>query len=263
MPEIRLWYQSFGIPVELGGYPAALRSHLAEVAGPDVRVELGGIAESVMAAKYVRLVQTADSIAVVRGVLEAEARGFDAAVIGNIFDPGLYEARQLLRIPVVGLAEAGLLLGRLFAGRLAVVCSNALAIPRVRENAARYGIASEGLAFYALRTDIPSLAASFSDPAARARILDEVRELSIRARGDGCELLLIGSGILNALVHGDVGALPLPVLDVSAAAVHLAVPLVRLHRFAGIGPSRVGTFATPPRDVLVQIARTYGLTHLP
>jgi Asp/Glu/hydantoin racemase len=226
-------------------------------------VELGGIAESVMAAKYVRLVQTADSIAVVRGILEAEARGFDAAVIGNIFDPGLYEARQLLRIPVVGLAEAGLLLGRVLAGRLAVVCSNALAIPRVRENAARYGVAPDGLVFYALHSDIPSLAAAFSDPAARARILDDVRALGTRALDDGCELLLIGSGILNALVHGDAGALPLPVLDVSAAAVQLAVTLVRLRQLAGIGPSRVGTFAAPPREVLVQIARTYGFTHLP
>ena len=100
-----------------------------------------------LAGKYVRLVQTADSIAVVRGVLEAEARGFDAAVIGNIFDPGLYEARQLLQIPVVGLAEAGLLLGRVLAGRPAVLCTNPLAIPRVRENAARFQLLSDEYPF--------------------------------------------------------------------------------------------------------------------
>ncbi|MDR7402668.1 MAG: aspartate/glutamate racemase family protein [Armatimonadota bacterium] len=261
---MRIWYQSFGDLDHMGGYPPALRAHLARVAGPDVSVEVGGIDPPTVAAKYVRLVQTADAVAVVRSALAAQERGVDAVVIGNIFDPGLYEARQLLRIPVVGLGEAGLLVGKFLAGRLAVVCSSRLALPRIRENVYRYGLTMEHVAFYALETTIPAMAAAFGDVQARRDILRHVTAVSRQARSDGCELLLLGSGILNVLAHLEPWDedLALPILDVSAVAIHCAGALVRLYTYAGVGPSRIGTFAQPSPDILERLAQAYNLPHL-
>jgi hypothetical protein len=68
-PEMRIWFQRFGVQSELRGYVEALRRHLERVTGPDLSVHLAGIEESVLAAKYVRFVQLADTVQLVRSVL--------------------------------------------------------------------------------------------------------------------------------------------------------------------------------------------------
>lgn len=56
---------------------------------------------------YLELLNDAE---VVRGIIEGEKEGYDVAVIVCGNDAGLYQAREAVNIPVVGITQAAMLL---------------------------------------------------------------------------------------------------------------------------------------------------------
>lgn len=61
---------------------------------------------------------------VLRNASRAGAEGYDGVVIACHFDPAVRAARQLLPLPVVGIAEASMHLASLMGLRFAVVASD-------------------------------------------------------------------------------------------------------------------------------------------
>ena len=81
-----------------------------------------------------RYLEFRDTGEIIENGLKAEREGYDAFLIGNIFEPGLHALRELLNIPVLGLCEAAVHLACLMGARFSVVNVNATCHPRRREH---------------------------------------------------------------------------------------------------------------------------------
>jgi allantoin racemase len=160
-------------------------------------------------------------------IREAQARPReqrpDAYVIACFGDPGLEEARALLDVPVLGIAQAAMHAAALAAGSFSVVTSMSATIPRAWELAKSY-TPHQCLGVYAC--DIPVLRID-SDP----RTVDPIGELCERAlREDGSRSIVLGCAAMARFAGPLRERLGVPVFDGVAAATRLAEALGPLSR---------------------------------
>ena len=249
---LRVLYQSFG-PETNRDYVAALgRSVAAAGRAYGADVEVRGTAGAVLAEKQHRAFHLAAGAEVLDSVHRGEADGFDAAVIGNIQDPALYECRQVCRIPVVGMLESLLATTRPFGTSLTLITSGTRVQPLLRERVLLYGEEHRVRAIETVEIPLAEIARAFADPAAARSCVDRFRAAAVRAAGAGAEIVAPASGILATLLavqHGDAAAWDLgagvPVANPVWLAVASAASAARSAR-AGLAVSRRGTYESPP-----------------
>lgn len=141
----------------------------------------------------------------------------DAVVLAVSLDTGLWACRELLPVPVVGMTEAGLLMGCNVATRLGVVTYGQRMGPLYRELVEGHGLASRlaGIATLAVPPEL-----SFSDP---QQVLDATlaaaRQLVVR---DGAEAVLLAGAAMAAMASTLQPHIDVPLLDGVACAVVLA-----------------------------------------
>lgn len=166
----------------------------------------------------------------------AERAGCDGYVIACFGDPGLYAARELVRAPVVGIAEAAMHTASLLAPRFSVVTTLARTSGMAWHLADRYGMRRFCASVRA--ADVPVLALVDPQSPARRRIVAECRDAIER---DGAEAIVLGcAGMaeLCAEIAAEIGA---PVVDGVTAAVKWVEALVSL----GLSTAKRGEFAPP------------------
>lgn len=160
----------------------------------------------------------------------------DAAVIAAFGDPGLGGARELFSIPVVGLAEAGMLTACMLGRSFAIVTFAQALEPWYRECVEWHGLASRC-------AGIRTLDGSF-------RSIQDVQEekeallvdLAGRAvREDGADVVVLAGAPLAGLAGKVRERIPVPVVDCVAAAVKQLETLVALRPRKAVA----GTFRRP------------------
>ncbi|MFD1910795.1 aspartate/glutamate racemase family protein [Halodurantibacterium flavum] len=157
--------------------------------------------------------------------LAAEASGADAVVIGCFDDPGLTDLRAALRIPVLGIGQAGFHAAALMGHRFGVVTTLAGSVPGVAGNIRRYGLADRCSGVRASGVAVLEL----EDPGsgARARVSAELaRALAEDAPG----AIVLGCAGMADLAPGLTAEHGVPVIDGVAAATGLAAALVQLRQ---------------------------------
>jgi len=80
--------------------------------------------------------------AIVEIARQAEGGGADACIIDCFTDPGLEECSTTLRIPVVGVGQAGMLFAHAAVQRFSIITSEEDVICIIEKNASRYGTAT-------------------------------------------------------------------------------------------------------------------------
>ncbi|HZP96411.1 MAG TPA: aspartate/glutamate racemase family protein [Candidatus Limnocylindria bacterium] len=262
MDRLRVLYQSFG-PAENRDYLDRLGQTLA-VCGRlfDVEVDVAPLRGTLLTQKQHRAFHLAAGAQLLEQLYHAQAKGYAAAVIGNIQDPALYESRQVLTIPVLGLLESGLVQTRTFATSLALITTSRLTMPLLRERVRQYGDEARVRAWRTIEIPLPRLLEAFSDDRRGARIWDDFVATAKLAAADGAELIVPASGMLTSFLcvragdaaGWDVGA-GAPVVNPVFTAIAAAASAARLAR-AGLPVSRAGTYASPDPDVLRQFFRS-------
>ena len=143
----------------------------------------------------------------------------DAYVIACFGDPGLEEARAMLDVPVLGIAQAAMHAAALAAGTFSVVTSMSATVPRGWELAKTY-TPNQCLGVYA--TDIPVLTID-SDPTTVTPIGD-VCERALAS--DGTRAIVLGCAAMAKYAAPLTRRLGVPVIDGVVAATVLAEALV-------------------------------------
>jgi allantoin racemase len=174
-------------------------------------------------------------LAVCEAVQENVA-GCDGVVVGCYGDPGLFAAREISPVPVVGIAEASMLMACTVAHRFSIVTVLPRVIPFIQDMARVYGVESRCAS---VRGTPLTVLDCERDPTAAQR------EIVVAARAaiaeDGAEAICLGCagmGPLDRAVQAEVGV---PVFDGVACAVKLVEGLVDY----GIATSRVAAFKQP------------------
>jgi allantoin racemase len=167
----------------------------------------------------------------IRTALKAEREGADAVVVACFDDPGLEPVRAALRVPVVGIVEAGMNAAASIADRMAVVTTTTRSLARIRELAHRYGV-GERCAVYA--SEIPVLALETDGYV-------PVHGTAQQAIGAGAEAILLGCAGMADWVAALRRDLRVPVIDGVAAAVKHAEGLVA----QGLTTAKSGAYQMP------------------
>ena len=260
---MRLFYQSLGVTRRstAGDYARRLQAILDRAASTGTTIELRGLSEGRAVADQYRYLEYLDTAELLDNGLAAERDGYDAFLIGNIFEPGMHALRELLNIPVLGLCESSVTLACLMGASFSVVNVNPKFERRVSENIASYGLSGRLVSIDRMQVERPAVFdRAFEDAAVRADVIDQFRAAARRGLDKGAEAVIPAGGIVMTLlaeagVHEVDGA---PVVNGLIALVKIGELAAGLRRLTGHFTSKRLTYAPPTGSLLEDIRRVYG-----
>jgi allantoin racemase len=186
-----------------------------------------------------------NDVAMVDGLQEAMQPDVDGAIMHCYFDPGLWPARRLLDVPIVGLAEASMNLASYIGRRFAVMTVSPRYVPAMEDTIHHSGHGGHAISHRPVR-------AIDADEATAMRWFVEnrldllVETATAVGRGciaDGADVLILGCGLVSVLLSegagvGDIDGVP--VITPVAAAIKAVESLVDLQRSGTATKSAVG-----------------------
>ena len=181
-----------------------------------------------------------------RQVRQAQADGMDAVIINCASDPGLDAARELVSIPVVGVAQAAFSLATMLAQKFSVVAILERDIPDLDRMFRLYGVLDRVASVRVMDMPVLELFRNRDKAigAMTAAALLALREDRAEAITFDCTGL---SGIAGEIKANLAAAgFNVPVIDPVAAAMTLAESLVEL----GLCHSKL-TYPDPPQKEIV------------
>ena len=228
---MRILWLSFVDAKRNAPYFERLSRYLNDIAAQGTTVDVVGT--SPQDRDFGRLTEFRCAALAIDRCIEAEAKRYDAFIMGHFQDPGLYEARSAVRIPVVGAGEATLHFAAQLGRRLGLVSIDPVFEVWHYEQAERYGLRERisgvvGLGFVPEDFN-PAFA---GDEAALARmraIFEEKADPLVAAGAD----VIIPAGVLPALLlcrKGGYKVRHAPVVNCASVALKQAEMAIALHR---------------------------------
>ncbi|MEM3703266.1 MAG: aspartate/glutamate racemase family protein [Candidatus Bathyarchaeia archaeon] len=183
---------------------------------------------------YIDYVKASEEV--IQRITEGSKYGVDAYVIACYDDPGLYAGRQLVEVPVVGVAEASMLYAVILGQKFTFITISDRGVHSIEELVERYGFSKRCASIRAVSAHVRDLLAD------RDWALREAEREAIEAvRLDGAEVIILGctgwTGV-DKLLEEKIGV---PVVDGVVAAVKLVEGLVSY----GKKTSKVWSFKHP------------------
>ena len=253
---MKIWYQSY-VDAEHGEtYWEYLRAHLEYIKDDDTEFDIKGITPHDSFAHPIVEFRCAREM--ICNAVQAEREGYDAFVVGHFQDAGLYEARSVVDIPVVGLGESSLLYACQLGQRSGIITINPRYISWLRHQITKYGLTDRVTGVHAMTFQPGQIMDAFGSDEKLQKVVDLFEAQAAPLVTQGADVLIPGGGIPMLLFsalqqHTVTGA---PVLNGIPIAMKMAEIAVKLKRTTGLGVSRTSDYVQPPSDVLEEF-----LTH--
>lgn len=248
---MKIWWQSFIDATSSAAYMARLSEYLNTIAAPGTVVEVHGISPPDRGFSRLSEFRCA-IIAIDNGIAAAEA-GYDAVVMGHFQDPGLYELKSAVGIPVVGTGEATLHFAAQMGRRIGLVTLDDVFCTMHLEQGDLYGLSGRVSHVAGLNADPSDFSAAFAgDTAAKERMIDAFRVVAAPMVAGGADVI-VPAGVLPGLLVGGEHGLRIghaPVVNCAAVALMQAEMQVRLARLNGIAPAG-GRFCARASDLAI------------
>lgn len=169
-------------------------------------------------------------------ILAEQHHNYDAAIVAAFGDPGLGAARELFDIPIVGLAEAGMLTACMLGGRFSIVTFSRALGPWYHECVEWHGMSRRCASVRMLDGAFASISEVQGEKA------DLLEKLALRAiEEDGADVIVMAGAPLAGLAPLIRERIPVPVVDCAQAALRQAETLATLKPVG----ARRGSFARP------------------
>lgn len=205
--------------------------------------------------------------AAVERTIVAENQGYDAVVNSCVSDPGLFEMRAVVDIPVTGCFESATHLAATMGARWSVVTVDEVVAKRLDKLLVDlYGVRASMASIRHIGIRANKLYPEITPTDEVVRRLVEVGKKCVQE--DGAEVIVSGCTILSALFTHHLKADPVdvigaPVIDPMFTAFKFAEMMVDLRRLAGYpAVSRAGLYEKQPKEEFVEL-RKYLSTHEP
>ena len=260
---MRLFYQTLGMSrgSKSGHYGQLLTQVIQTAAAPGTTIDISGLAPHRAVADQYRYLEFLDTAEVIENGLRAQAEGYDAFLIGNFFQPGLHELRELLTIPVLGLAEASVSMACLMGPTFSLINVNPKFNRRIVEGITLQGLAGRMTSVEMLTVERPgTFDLALQDPEVRDAIVVQFTETARRALDKGAEVLIpAGGSLMAALLQAGVGQIDgAPVLNGITALVKTGEMAVQMRALTGHFTSKRLTYAPPTGKILADARASYG-----
>jgi Asp/Glu/hydantoin racemase len=161
----------------------------------------------------------------------------DAAIIAAFGDPGLFGARELFDIPVIGLAEAAMLTACMLGRRFGIVTFTRAMGPWYEECVRAHGLTGRSSGVRMLDGDFGAISSVQDD---KEQLFVELAHRAVYENGS--DVLILAGAPLSGLAAKVADRIPVPVVDQIAAAVKQAEVLVTLRT----RKATAGAFKRPP-----------------
>ena len=168
-------------------------------------------------------------------ILAEHHMNFDAAIIAAFGDPGLAPARELFPIPIIGLAEAGMLTACMLGARFGIVTFSPALTPWYHECIAAHGLNARSAGVFAAPGAFANIESVAQD---RAEALVALAHQAIAA---GADTIILAGAPLSGLATHLRDRIPVPLIDCAPAAIKQAEALIALHP----KPPAAGSYARP------------------
>ncbi|WP_157962472.1 aspartate/glutamate racemase family protein [Homoserinimonas sp. OAct 916] len=185
-------------------------------------------------------------------LVEKHKDEYDAFVVACFDDPAIRALREIVDVPVLGIAESAAHLASLVASNFSVITVMRRSKIRIQESIERAGLKDRCVSIRAV--ELPVLEIE-SDLEATIRAIEKEARLAMVE--DDAEAILLGCAGLGPLDKRLQDALGIPVLDGCASAIKLAEAL---HDY-GVTTSKYIAYGTPPQKEYVnwpQFDAAYG-----
>ncbi len=156
-------------------------------------------------------------------MLAERAGTYDAAIIAAFGDPGLFAARELFDVPVIGMSEAAMLTACMLGKRFCIVTFAAAMEAWYRECVEQHGLAHRCAGIRCLDGGFRSID-DVQDEKEAALI--ELANKSVAL--DGAEVVILAGAPLSGLAAKVADRVNVPLVDQAAAAVKQAEALATL-----------------------------------
>jgi Asp/Glu/hydantoin racemase len=178
-------------------------------------------------------------------MLASEHRNVDAAIIAAFGDPGLFAARELFDIPVVGMAEAAMLTACMAGRRFAIVTFARALGPWFEECVRSHGLWERCAGIRMLDSAFRAVSEVGTEKE------DLLVELASRAMTeDDADVVIFAGAPLSGLAERVADRIPIPVVDQVVAAVKQAEALLALR----LRKPLAGTFRRPAAKPTIALA---------
>lgn len=187
----------------------------------------------------------------VERIIKAEKEGYDAVVLSCMFDPGLFEAREVADIPVMGTLEASGLVCMMMGQMFSIVCPDQVVTSVLRRTVDAYGFRARCASLRHIDCVACNL---YPDKTPTDEIMRRLVEVGKKCVEDGAEVLIPGCSIIGTLYTKAFGKDPIevigvPVLDPQIVAFKMAEMMVDLRVKVGYpAVSRIGMWKKQPRE---------------
>lgn len=260
---MKLFYQSMGVArrSEDGAYAQALRRLTQRAAAPGTEVAVHGLGPGKAIADQYRFLELLDTEEILSNGLRAEAEGYDAFLIGNVFEPGLHALREALNIPVLGLCEASVHLACMMGASFSIVNVNPKFVRRITENITSTGLSGRMVSIDTMHVERGQvLDQAFEDESVRKGVVEQFTEAARRGAAKGAEVVIPAGGIVMSILdHAGVHAVDaVPIVNGVIALVKVAELAVQFRQITGHFTSKQMMYAPPSGRLLHDIRNAYG-----
>ena len=188
----------------------------------------------------------------------AEEEGFDAVMIDCYGDQKLYDIRQMINIPIVGLGEASVTLAQLMGLNFGFVAVSPMMMPGQHERMVQYGLDKK------LWGQLPVEGWDQGDTGDLIDASDKIERVTRTAKKmveDGCEVIIPACSITSPMMkfapgcedkypNGVTEIDGAPVVDVVGCAFKVAEALASLKNAGSAWISRKNLYRQPPAELV-------------
>ena len=261
---MRIWVQVFSSRERNPDFHVALEQHLESVVEPGVQIEVHGTHKGGLGEQF-RFFQAIDTPDIIANILKCKdakgAQRYDAFVSLNSTDPALYEAREVLEIPVLGFLETTALVSCMMGRTFSLITPNPKFALSYSQKLQLYGLnelltSVEAMDF----PHLPDYRNAFIDPVARQRVMDEFDRAARRAVAAGAEVIIpCGS---HAVLQAQRGLREIDgalIIDGLAILLKMAETAVKIQKIQGTFVSRKMLYQMPGEVVRERAKKEYGI----
>jgi allantoin racemase len=238
LPKI-LWIN----PVGTADYDQALREWIDAAKHPKTQVDVVSLDRGPkhLEYHYYEALILADVLHLVK---RAEKEGYDAAIPGCFYDPGLREAREITnQIIVTAPAEASMLIAATLGDRFSIVVGRKKWIPKMHENVVNCGLKERLASFESVDLGVEDFQ---KDKEETERRLAEAAKRAIE--NELAEVIILGCGYQFGFYKVLQKKLGVPVIDAVVAALKHAEMGIELQKRLGWGHSKRYEYKSPPAE---------------
>lgn len=180
-------------------------------------------------------------------IRKAEEKGYDGAVIGCFYDPGLREAREIVNnLMVIAPCESCLHIGASLGHSFSIIVSRDKCIPKMRENVVNYGFREHLASFKSINLEVHEFQKDQIETSERLKkAAKEAVEQNL------AEVIILGCTAQFGFYKELQEDLGVPVIDASLGALKYAELLIELNKQFNWGHSKIYGYESPSEEEII------------